>query len=137
MRNLSDPPAMVRPANDLAALANQINAEREAAERAARQSIEHARVAGEALLEARQQCAQSRDWLLWLKQNVRFSKSTAHNYMSVVRSRGRSQAKRKTSHARTRRRKRSPSSWAPSLGPWATLQHLGGAATPPYAPRMA
>jgi len=83
MKNFSDPPSIVRPANELATLASQINAEHEAAVGAARNSLEHARAAGEALLRAKQRCRHG-EWLPWLKANVRCDQKTAWRYMKVA-----------------------------------------------------
>jgi hypothetical protein len=82
--DLFDPPAIVRPAEDLAALATAINAEHGAALAAARSSLEHAKAAGEMLIRAKKQCCHGK-WLPWLKANVKFSERTARGYMSVAR----------------------------------------------------
>jgi hypothetical protein len=84
VKDFVDPPAIVCPAEDLAALANQINAEHEAAEGAVRKSLEHARAAGDALLRARQKCKHG-EWLPWLRANVRFSQQTAWGYTRIAR----------------------------------------------------
>jgi hypothetical protein len=82
--NLFDNPAIVRPADELAELARQIHAEHEAAEVSLRSGLEHARKAGELLLQAKSRCAHGK-WLTWLKDNARFSERTAQAYMRVAR----------------------------------------------------
>jgi hypothetical protein len=81
--DLFTPPAIVRPAADLAALAREINTEHEAIESAAISALEHARRAGEKLLEARAKCPHG-TWLSWLKTHVRFSRQSADGYMRVA-----------------------------------------------------
>ena len=76
--------AAVAPAEDLAALAAQINADHEAGEGAARQGLEHFRAAGEKLVQAKRRCGHGR-WLKWLEANVRFSQTAASAYMRVAR----------------------------------------------------
>jgi hypothetical protein len=83
MPDLFDPPAVVCPAEDLAALAHQANAEHEAGERLTRKGLEHYRLAGEYLLKAKARCGHGK-WLAWLKANVRFSQQTASNYMRLA-----------------------------------------------------
>jgi len=68
---------------NMADLAAKINAEHAQAETAWRAGLEHARKAGELLIEAKEQCRHS-EWLPWLKENVRFSERTAQAYMQVV-----------------------------------------------------
>jgi hypothetical protein len=84
VKNLFDPPSIVRQAEDLAALASQINAEHAGVEGAVRKSLEHARTAGEALLRAKKQCGHG-NWLPWLKANVQCSPKTATGYMRIAR----------------------------------------------------
>jgi hypothetical protein len=83
MPDLFDPPAMVRPAEDLAALAARANAEHEAGERLTRKGLEHYRAAGEALRKAKAQCGHGK-WLAWLKANVKFSQQQASRYMQLA-----------------------------------------------------
>jgi hypothetical protein len=64
-------------------LAERINAEHQQAEDALRASLEHARHAGDLLLEAKAQC-QHGQWLPWLKTRVRFSEATAQRYMQIA-----------------------------------------------------
>jgi hypothetical protein len=80
----TNPPDIVRPAEDLAALAHAINAEHGAGEAAARKGLEHFRAAGEKLLKAKAQCGHGK-WLPWLKANVHFDRRTATNYMNLAR----------------------------------------------------
>jgi hypothetical protein len=56
MRQVIDFPAEVRPAEDMATLAAQINGEYAADEEATRKGLEHFRQAGEFLLRAKRQC---------------------------------------------------------------------------------
>jgi hypothetical protein len=92
MRDLTDPPGVVRPADDLAALAARINAEHQEAEGAMRAGLAHAKNAGELLLEAKRRCPHGR-WLPWLRANVRFGERTAQAYMRVARRWGELEAK--------------------------------------------
>jgi hypothetical protein len=48
-----------------------------------RSSLEHARKAGEMLLQAKQLCKHG-EWLPWLKANVRLSQWTVSAYMRVA-----------------------------------------------------
>lgn len=77
-------PGIVRPAEDLDALAAAINAEHEAVELATRQSLEHARKVGDLLLRAQQQ-VEGHNWLKWLKKNTRVPERTAQHYIRIVR----------------------------------------------------
>jgi hypothetical protein len=79
-----DPPAIIKPADALAELAGQINAEHQQAESALRTGLEHARRAGELLLQAKQQCRHG-EWLPWLEANAHFTVRTAQGYMRVAR----------------------------------------------------
>jgi hypothetical protein len=79
------PPAIVRPAEDLEALAAEINAEHEAGEDATCRGLEHFRRAGEKLLKAKEQCGHG-NWLSWLKRNVKFSERQARRYMALAKS---------------------------------------------------
>ncbi len=77
MKNLTTPNGV------LAELAGRINAEHQQAETALRSGLEHARRAGELLIEAKGQCPHGR-WLPWLEANVTFSPRTAQAYMRVA-----------------------------------------------------
>jgi hypothetical protein len=81
--DLFSPAAITRPADDLDALARDINAAHAAAEGSMRAGLEHARAAGEKLARAKKACGHG-NWLLWLKANVRFSQPTAWAYMRVA-----------------------------------------------------
>jgi hypothetical protein len=81
---LLEPPAIVRESQDLATLAAKANAAHAAVEKAARESLEHARAAGESLLKAKAQCGHGK-WLAWLKANVECSPRTAQAYMQICR----------------------------------------------------
>jgi hypothetical protein len=78
-----DPPAIVKSTDDLAELAGRINAEHQQVETALRAGLEHARAAGELLLQAKAQCGHGR-WLEWLKANVAFTDRTARRYMTIA-----------------------------------------------------
>jgi hypothetical protein len=82
-RTSFDPPAIVKPASALAELAGRINAEHQQVETALRAGLEHARAAGELLLQAKAQCGHGR-WLEWLKANVAFTDRTARRYMTIA-----------------------------------------------------
>jgi hypothetical protein len=63
--------------------ADRINAEHQQVEGALQASLEHARTAGELLLEAKARCPHGR-WLPWLKSTMRFSEATAQRYMQIA-----------------------------------------------------
>jgi hypothetical protein len=71
------------PRNDLSGLAEQINAEHAKAEGTLRAGIEHARIVGQLLLQAKEKCSHGQ-WLPWLRENVQFSERTAQGYMRVA-----------------------------------------------------
>jgi ParB family chromosome partitioning protein len=79
---MNDLPAIVRPAEDLAVLAEIINAAHEATEAAMRSGLEKAKEAGDALRQAKA-AVKHGQWLPWLEKNVRCSQRTAYNYMDV------------------------------------------------------
>jgi hypothetical protein len=68
----------------LEALAEKINALHGKVEVALRAGLEHARNAGELLLQVRDQCDHG-EWLPWLRDHVQFSERTAQAYMRVAR----------------------------------------------------
>ena len=68
----------------LPALASEINAEHEAAERAINDSLSHARRCGELLLEVKAQCGHGK-FGAWLADNFRASHRTANGYMRITR----------------------------------------------------
>src|SRR5215469_14342996 len=78
-----DGASIVRPAEDLAALAAQINAAHNAVEKAGRTTLENARKAGLALLKAKAQCG-ARKFKPWLEKNVQCSRAMAYNYMAIA-----------------------------------------------------
>jgi hypothetical protein len=81
-----NPPAIVRPAEDLVALARRINAREE---EMVGSVLEHARAQGEDLLRAKKACGHGK-WLPWLEANLRrVKKRQAQNYMRVARDWGR------------------------------------------------
>jgi hypothetical protein len=83
MSNLFDPPAIVRPAQDVAALLAAANAEHEAGEQAQRVSLEHYRKAGEALLRAKAAAGHG-NWLKLLREQGRMSQQRASEYMRLA-----------------------------------------------------
>jgi hypothetical protein len=94
MNNIVNPPAMMVTVNALDELAERINAEHHQAENALRAGLQHAKNAGDLLIEAKKQCKHG-DWLLWLKKHVRFSERVAQGYMRVSRKWGELEAKAK------------------------------------------
>jgi hypothetical protein len=83
MKNTVESLAIVRATNALSELAERINAEHRQAETALRAGLQHAKNAGDLLIEAKKQCKHG-EWLPWLKKNVRFSDRTAQAYMRVA-----------------------------------------------------
>jgi hypothetical protein len=77
------PLAIVREAESLEHLAQQINASHEAGLTATRQGLARFRDAGEALLKAKARCKHG-EWLPWLEKNVRFSRKTVAAYMRIA-----------------------------------------------------
>jgi hypothetical protein len=69
----------------LGELAAQINEEHQRCVEAARTAVEHARKAGELLIQAKAALPHG-DWLPWLKNSFPFSQRTAQDYMLVARS---------------------------------------------------
>ena len=67
----------------LVALAADINREHEAAEHAATTAVEHARRAGEMLLEAKAAVLHGA-WLPWIRENLSLSERSAQGYMRVA-----------------------------------------------------
>jgi hypothetical protein len=80
MKEIFDPPAIVRGAEDLETLAQQINAREEQGVRAL---LEHARAQGEDLARAKKVAGHGK-WLKWLEKNVSFDRRTATNYMLIA-----------------------------------------------------
>lgn len=72
------------PTRDLPTLATAANAEHRAAEAAARSALEHARNAGELLLEAKGQVEHGK-WTAWIREHVEFAPRTARLYMRIAR----------------------------------------------------
>ena len=83
-----DPPALVRPAEDLGELAAAANAGYHAGEDAARQGIAHYIAAGEALVKAKKLCGHGR-WLEWVQKNLRFGDRQARKLMRLYHERDR------------------------------------------------
>jgi len=80
---LFDPPGIVRPVEDLAALAAEIRAEHDAIKGAGRTQVEHARNAGERLARVRQQLKEEHGWTKWVKTKVKLTSQTARNYLKI------------------------------------------------------
>ena len=68
-RPMANPPAIVKSADDLQALAEQINQEHRAGENARRRGLGHYRKVGELLLQARAKCKHG-EWLPWLNSST-------------------------------------------------------------------
>jgi protein gp37 len=92
------PPAIVRDAEDLAALAKTANAAHEASVTAegasfekAKEALEQRRIAGEALIRAKARLAKDNNdsshgkWGAWIKKNLTYTHWTACNYMKTAR----------------------------------------------------
>jgi N6-adenosine-specific RNA methylase IME4 len=77
------PSAIVRAADDLAALAVQINAEHRACEENLKAGLEHALEAGRLLLQAKATIGHG-GFLDWLSTHCRFSTRTAQAYMRIA-----------------------------------------------------
>jgi hypothetical protein len=82
--HLINPPAIVRPVEDLATLASRIRAGHTAAEGAARSSLEHALQVGNDLIKAKALCGHGQ-WLKWLEANAAMTDRTARRYMRIAR----------------------------------------------------
>jgi hypothetical protein len=80
MKDIANPPAAVRAAEDLESLAQQIN-ERE--EQGVRSLLEHAKAQGEDLLRAKKRAGHGK-WLKWVEANLSFSHDTAGRYMLIA-----------------------------------------------------
>ena len=68
---------------DLVVLATDINRHHQEAQKAAESALQHARAAGELLLQAKERC-QHGDWGKWLKENFNGSDRTAQRYMTFA-----------------------------------------------------
>jgi hypothetical protein len=78
-----DPPAEVRPAENLRDLAKKINAAHVEGARLIRKGLEHYRDAGRLLHQAKEQCGHGK-WLPWVEKNLDFDRRTATNYMRIA-----------------------------------------------------
>lgn len=67
----------------LGTLAEEINREHEAAEKAINESLLHARRCGQLLIEAKGACEHG-EWMGWVKGNFRGSQRTANKYMQLA-----------------------------------------------------
>lgn len=79
---LKDQSSLPTEAN-LSMLPEQINAEHEAAFGKAREALDHARRAGELLIEAKAKVGHGK-WLPWIEANCRFSESKAQRYIRLA-----------------------------------------------------
>jgi hypothetical protein len=68
---------------ELAELAEQINARHAQVEASLRAGLDHARAAGELLLEAKARCEHGQ-WLSWLQVNVSVHPRTAQRYLLIA-----------------------------------------------------
>jgi hypothetical protein len=89
------PARAILPADALAELAARINAEHNQAEAALKKGLQHAKNAGDLLIELKKQCKHG-EWLPTLKRYVKFSDRTAQAYMRVSRRWGELEAKSAT-----------------------------------------
>jgi hypothetical protein len=69
--------------DDLKTLAESVNQHHRECEQAARSAIEHAKAAGELLIEAKAQIPHG-GWLPWLRENAECSVRMAQNYMTIA-----------------------------------------------------
>lgn len=67
----------------LPTIAQEINAEHEAAEQSINDALQHARRCGELLIEAKSACGHG-EWGKWLNDNFRASQRTANGYMRIA-----------------------------------------------------
>jgi site-specific DNA-methyltransferase (adenine-specific) len=82
--DLFHPPAIIRPAEDLAGLAAAINTAHRQAEEALRAGLAHALRVGELLLKAKAKVGHGQ-WLAWLQRHCEVSERLAQKYMQVAR----------------------------------------------------
>jgi hypothetical protein len=78
------PAAMVRPADELATLAKEVNAEHAAWIAAAKTCLEKANRIGQLLIKAKASCKHGQ-WTGWVKANLKFSDHQARKYMRIAR----------------------------------------------------
>jgi hypothetical protein len=83
MNELFDPPAIIKSIDALSELASCINAEHQQAEQHLQAGLQHAKNAGDLLIEAKKRCKHG-EWLPWLKANVKPSPRTVQAYMRVA-----------------------------------------------------
>jgi hypothetical protein len=85
MKDLLNPPAIVKQAEELADLAVEINANHRLGREASKKGLEHYRKAGERLIKAQELCrSRGETWTHWLKANVECSPRQANRYMEWV-----------------------------------------------------
>ena len=82
----ADPQVLPAPVVNLEQLANEVRAAHTAVGHAARNVLEHALTAGEALLKAKATVPHGR-WLPWLKSECDLSERMAQNYMAIAQGR--------------------------------------------------
>lgn len=83
MNDILNPPAIVRPNEDLQALAHEINSEHALAEQASRKGLEHYRNVGKTLLKVKKACGHGH-FGNWLRRNVKFTQQAATSYMRLA-----------------------------------------------------
>ena len=81
------PASALGPRQELETLASTIRAAHDAAGHAARNFLEHALAAGDALIEAKEKVGHG-NWLAWLKNKCDLSEDRAERYMRIARGRG-------------------------------------------------
>jgi hypothetical protein len=79
----ANPPAIVRSAVDLKALAAEINAATKAGDDCKRKGAEHYRHSGKQLLLAKAEVGHG-NWTAWMKDNIKFSAEQARRYMRLA-----------------------------------------------------
>jgi hypothetical protein len=77
------PPAIVKAAEDLPALARIANEENQAGEASDKERLDHYKKAGEALAKAKKQCGHGR-WKQWVDDNIKFSYRMVMKYMQFA-----------------------------------------------------
>ena len=78
-----DPPAAIRPAEDLASIAAAANAEYEAMCRSGRESVARARTLGEMLDKVRRPLKENHRWLAWLQRAAKIPERMARRCLEV------------------------------------------------------
>jgi hypothetical protein len=81
----TNPPGIIKPADQLAALAREINDEHHKYERAVGECLAHARRVGQLLIDAKARCKHG-EWEAWVQANLTFGDRQARKYMRIARS---------------------------------------------------